>query len=100
MRKQHDQRLGQIGDYWFSKKPRRDREDETWCRTWYDKRARQTRRVSLGTTDLSQASLRLAEWVVANQRRHKATPDEVLIETVLITYWNDHAQHLPSARTQ
>jgi integrase len=100
MRKQRDERLGQIGDYWVSKKPRRDREDETWYRTWYDKRTRQTRRVSLRTTDFSQASLRLAEWVVANQRTHKATPDEVLIEAVLLTYWNDHAQHLPSAKTQ
>jgi integrase len=70
-----------------------------WCRTWYDKRTRQTRRVSLGTTDFSQASLRLAEWVVANQRTHKATPEEVL-ETILLTYWNDHAQHLPSSQTQ
>src|SRR5665213_877805 len=100
MRKQPEERLGQIGDYWLSKKPRRDRDDATWYRTWYDKRTRQTRRVSLGATDFTQASLRLAQWVVASQRSHKATPDEVLIETVLLTYWNDHARQLPSAKTQ
>ena len=27
-------------------------------------------------------------------------PEQVLIETVLLTYWNDHAQHLPSSKTQ
>lgn len=100
MRKQRDERLGQIGDYWLSRKPRQDRADETWYRTWYDDRARQTRRVSLGTTNFSQASLLLAEWVIANQRTRKAAPDQVLIETILLNYWSDHAQHLPSAKTQ
>src|SRR5258708_3281688 len=100
MRKQTTQRLGQIGDYWLSKKPRSDREDETWYRTWYDDRTRQTRRVGLGTTDFQQASLQLAAWVVGNERSRKAAPDQILIETILLNYWNDHAQHLPSARTQ
>jgi len=100
MRKQRDERLGQIGDYWLSKKPGRGETDDAWCRTWYDDRKRQTCRVSLGTADFSKASLFLAEWVVINQRTRKATPDQVLIETVLLNYWNDHAQHLPSAKTQ
>jgi len=100
MRKQTIQRLGQIGDYWLSKKPRRDRADDTWCRTWYDERTRQTCRVGLGTADFQEASVRLAAWVVSNQRPRKAAPDQVLIETVLLNYWNDHAQHLPSAKTQ
>jgi hypothetical protein len=100
MRKQTIHRPGQIGDYWLSKKPRRDRPDETWYRTWYDDRTRQTCRVGLGTTDFQEASLRLAAWVVTNERSRKAAPDQVLIETVLLNYWNDHAQHLPSAKTQ
>jgi len=29
-----------------------------------------------------------------------AEPDHVLLETILLNYWNDHAQHLPSAKTQ
>jgi hypothetical protein len=100
MRKQPSTRLGQIGAYWLSRRPRHDRIDEAWYRTWYDDRARQTRRVSLGTTDFQEASLRLAAWVVANERSRKAAPHQVLIETVLLNYWNDHAQHLPSAKTQ
>jgi hypothetical protein len=98
MSKQQD-RPGQIGSYWLSKKPRRDRTDETWCRTWYDERTRQTRRVSLGTPDFQAAALKLAEWVVAHERQYGQAPDEVLIDTVLLNYWNDHAQHLASART-
>ena len=100
MRRQSDQHLGQIGSYWLSKKPGRDGAEDAWCRTWYDHRTRQTCRISLGTADFSQATLRLAAWVVANERTRKASPDQVLIETVLLNYWNDHAQHLPSAKTQ
>jgi hypothetical protein len=100
MRNPSNQRLGQIGGYWLSRKQRRERADQTWCRTWYDNRTRQTRRVGLGTADFQEASLRLAAWVVTNERSRKAAPDQVLIETVLLNYWNDHAQHLPSAKTQ
>jgi len=100
MQKQSNQRPGQVGSYWLSKKPRRDRIDDMWCRTWYDTRKRQTCRVSLGTTDFQEATLRLASWVVTNARSRKATPDQVLIESVLLNYWNDHAQHLPSSKTQ
>ena len=100
MRKQRIQRPGQIGSYWLSKKPGRNGSEEAWCRTWYDLRSRQTSRVSLGTADFHEASLQLAAWVVANERPRKAAPDQVLIETVLLNYWNDHAQHLPSANTQ
>ena len=92
-------RPGQIGSYWLSKKPRRDRADEPWCRTWYDERARQTRRVSLGTSDFQTAAVKLAQWVAANERQYGQAPDEVLIDTVLLNYWNDHAQHIASART-
>jgi integrase len=91
---------GQIGRYWLSRKPRKDRADENWCRTWYDERARQTRRVSLGTSDFQTASIRLAEWVVVHERESKASPSSVMIETVLLRYWDDHAQHLPSSKTQ
>lgn len=74
--------------------------DEAWCRTWCESGTRQTCRVSLGTTDFQEASLLLAAWVVENERPRNAAPDCVLMETILLNYWNDHAQHLPSARTQ
>jgi len=34
-----------------------------------------------------------------NERHYGQAPDEVLVETILLNYWNDHAQHLASART-
>src|SRR5437868_27962 len=93
-------RPGQIGSYWLSKKPDRSGAGDAWCKTWYDKRARQTCRVSLGTTDFQEASLALANWVVENDREGgDIRPDKVLIETVLLNYWFDHAQKLPSAST-
>src|SRR5260221_3419731 len=100
MRKATAPRLGQIGDYWLSKKPRKDREDHHWCRTWYDRGKRQTCRVGLGTNDFQEATRRLAAWVIAHERSHLATPEEILVDVVLLNYWNDHAQHLSSSKTQ
>jgi hypothetical protein len=91
---------GQVGTYWLSKKPGRAAHDDVWCRTWYDGRTRQTCRVSLGTTDFQEASLQLATWVVENDRAGGETrQDKVLIETVLLNYWFEHAQKLSSAST-
>jgi integrase len=100
MRKQTSRHFGQIGSYWLSKKPGRDGTDDAWCRSWYDQRARQTCRISLGTTDIQEASLRLAAWVIGNERSQKAAPNQVLIETILLNYWNDHAQYLAGVKTQ
>ena len=91
---------GQIGNLWLSKKPDRAGAADAWCRTWYNKRTRQTCRVSLGTADFREASLTLATWAVENDRDGgEIRADKVLIETVLLNYWFDHAQQLPSAAT-
>ncbi len=90
---------GQVGNYWLSKKPGRDGPADAWCRTWYDKRTRQTSRVSLGTAEFYEASLLLADWVLTNVGDEKTRPDQVLIVTVLNTYWEEHAKKLPSMRT-
>jgi len=91
---------GQIGDYWISKRPDRDRPDDAWYRTWYDKRNRQTRRASLGTTDLREATLLLSDWVAKNGKPNSdISPDKVLLEPLLEAYWNEHASKLPSANT-
>jgi len=91
---------GQIGSYWLSKRPDRDGPDDAWYRTWYDKRGRQTRRASLGTTDLHEATLILSDWVAKNGSANcDISPDKVDLVAVLESYWNEHASKLPSADT-
>jgi len=92
-------RLGQVGNYWLSKGSDRAGAEDSWCRTWYDKRTRQTRRASLGTADFAEASLALANWVVANGNSTKTSPDQVRIAHVLLIYWEEHAKKLPSSST-
>lgn len=50
----------QIGSYYLSQRPNSD----CWYVTYYDARHRQTRKLTLGTTDFQEAKVRLAEWVV------------------------------------
>lgn len=91
MSKQHQ--IARIGDCWLSQRPG----SGSWCRTWFDKRTRQTKRASLGTDDFQQAQLKLAEWVVNNQVLKKEAPQEIPIETVLVRYYNNHGKNIRSA---
>lgn len=87
------ERPGQIGDYWLSKRPG----SEQWCRTWYDTRTRQTRRASLGTDDFQQGKLRLWEWFAQYGRLNKQAPTETPLAQVLVRYWEQHGKVLSSA---
>jgi integrase len=88
-------RLGQIGDYWLSKRPG----SEQWCRTWYDATTRQTRRASLGASDFQAAQIALAGWVVQHARLGKQEPQEVPLEQVLVRYWHRIGKDLKSSDT-
>lgn len=90
---------GQIGKYWLSQKSGRKGHDGAWCRTWYDPKCRQTRSVSLGTSDFSVASKALAEWVVKHGERQFLDPANVLIDEVLLRYWNAHGCNRPSHKS-
>lgn len=85
-------RLGQLGDYWLTKRPG----SEQWCRTWYDGKARQTKRASLGTSDFQAAQIALAEWVVQHARLGKQEPQAVPLEQVLVRYWHRRGKNLAS----
>jgi hypothetical protein len=52
---------------------------------------------SLGTGDVQEAQIRLAEFVIKNETLTDAKPDEVLLETILIRYYDKHANMLSSA---
>jgi integrase len=81
------------GLYWLSKRPRSD----YWHRTWFDVRERQTKRTTLRTEVFQSAHEALIEWWVENRRIVDAKPETVSIAEVLIRYYDQHAQKLPSA---
>jgi len=83
----------QIGDYWLSQQKR----SKAWCRTWYDTKARQTKRSSLGTADFEEAKQKLTDWFVIAQTKSSEAPEEVLLAEVVARYWERHGQHLASA---
>lgn len=86
-------RIGQIGDYWLSKRPG----SQKWCRTWFDSAARQTKRVSLGESDLPAAQVALAKWVIENAKVNKLPSHETTLGQVLVRYWKRTGAHLHSA---
>lgn len=87
------ERPGQIGDYWLSKR----KGSENWCRTWYDADSRQTKRESLGTADFQEGKLRLWEWYAKHGRVAQQQPQEAPLAMVLVRYWERHARDLPSS---
>ena len=86
-------KAGQIGSFWLSQR----RHSPMWCRTWFDPATRQTRRVSLGTDDFEEATLKLANWVLANGDLSDQHPQELSLEAVLARHYQQHARHLRSA---
>ena len=93
MRRRREERIGEIAGYWLSRRPN----SPAWCRTWFDARNRQTRRVSLGTDDLDQAKLMLAAWITTNAEMKDAKPTDVPLATVLARHYENHAKDLRSA---
>lgn len=87
------ERPGQIGEYWLSKRPGSNQ----WCRTWYDAASRQTKRESLGTADFQEGKLKLWEWYAKFGRVGQQQPQEASLAMVLVRYWERHASALPSA---
>jgi integrase len=82
-----------IGRWFLDRRPN----SPNWCACWFDAETRQTRRASLGTSDFETAKIRLAEHAIKRQTLKDAQPDVVLLETVLIRYYDQHAKRLPSA---
>ncbi len=87
MPRRQGERLGEIGGCWLSKR----QNSPAWCRTWFDRSSRQTRRASLGTADIQQAKLKLAVWAVGHGTLPECRPDSVPLEAVLIRYYLQHA---------
>lgn len=82
------------GLYWLSKRAGSD----AWHRTWFDPGSRQTRRTSLGTSDVRAAVERLTIWWAENRRLKDERPDTVTVAEILQRYYREHAESLPSAQ--
>lgn len=87
------ERLGQLGEYWLSKREGSD----NWCRTWYDEPTRQTKRVSLGTADLQKAKIALYNWHSQHGKITKESPQSVPVAQVFVRYYQQHGKGLASA---
>jgi len=79
----------QIGDYWLSKR----QNSPNWCRTWFDRDTRQTRRVSLGTGDFERAKVLLAQWVTTHGDWSQTGAGDVMLADVFTRYHEQHVRH-------
>ncbi len=82
-----------IGKWFLDKRPN----SPNWCVCWFDPATRQTRRASLRTEDFQVAKVRLAEHVTKHETLRYVEPEAVLLEVILIRYWEEHANAIPSA---
>lgn len=74
----------QIGGYYLSKRAGSD----YWYATFYDAKNRQTRKLTLGTPDLEEAKVRLAEWVVLHgDQDAPRRPQDVALADLLVRYF-------------
>ena len=85
-------RVFQLGDYWLSRQSR----SPAWCRTWFDNAARQTRRVSLRTTDFAEAKQRLNEWYIKHQTLKDCSTDQVTLAELFAQFYEQHGKTLAS----
>lgn len=87
-------KLGQIGDYWLSRRSN----SPVWCRTWYDNQAHQTKRVSTRETDFRKAQASLAEWVGLNRIEFDSRdPKNVALHDVFVWYYESYAKNKAGA---
>jgi len=78
----------QLGNYWLSKRSG----SAAWYRTWFDTKARQTRRISIGTTDFDEAKQALTDWFILNHTK----VDEQLEDTTLAEVFARYYEHYGS----
>ena len=83
----------QLGDFWLSKR----RGSQAWCRTWFDLGDRQTKRVSLGTTDHNEARQALTDWFVLNHAKKDEKPADATLAEVFARYFEHYGSTIRSS---
>ncbi len=91
MRKTENRTIA-IGGFYLSERARSPFQHATW----FDPATRQTKRVSLGTADVREAEIRLAEFVAKNARMQDHSPTETSLAAVLLRYWHGHVCRVDS----
>lgn len=71
---------------------------DTWYRCGYNKRTRQTERVSLRTCDLQEAKRRLAEYFVQEQNPVKVPKALITLAKALTLYYTEHGKKVASRK--
>lgn len=82
-----------VGRFRLVRRPDR----EGWFIAWYDADAKQRRVRATGTRDFQQAVRAIHEHAFRHDVLRNADPDEVPLARVLLDYWHNHAEALPSA---
>lgn len=82
----------QVGEFWLSQQSR----SPNWCRTWYDHKARQTKRSSLGTTDFEEAKQALNDWFILQHQKKNADPQDMLLSELFARYYEKQGRHMKS----
>lgn len=93
----YTKRSFQVGEFWIDQRAG----SPAWYRCWQDAKARQTRRISLGTTDFEEAKRLLAEWYAAQFQAPSddLPPSSVKLAEVVLDYWNGQGSKLRSHET-
>ena len=86
-------RPAQFGIYYLSQR----RNSPYWCRTWFDSITRQTKRESLGTEDLEEATDLLKSWFIKYGDRPLQQAEKLTIAEAALRYYAQHGQHLKGA---
>lgn len=86
------EKIYQLGDYWLSKRSGSD----AWYRTWFDNKARQTRRISLATDDLETAKQALNECFILYHTKTEQKAVDVSLAELFARYYEHHGSKLGS----
>lgn len=82
----------QLGQLWLSKHTT----SPNWCITWHDRRSKQTKRLSTGTSDFEKAQQVLAKHWITQSELKEERPESVPISQILDRYYEAHASKIPS----
>jgi len=83
----------QLGEFWLSQRSGSD----AWYRTWFDNATRQTKRVSLRTTDFEEAKQRLTDWFVLNHTKQGEDVGDASLAEIFARYYEHYGSKLRSS---